>query len=104
MTYTISYDAKTRNIGFNGLESVTEGDTHSNILILSKNDLDGLTEGYDAYCVFDDGTRIRFEDDRVVLPDFKDKRKVFIQLCFEKEGEKFYSLNILVLRVKRAII
>lgn len=104
MIYHTSFDSRTRTLALTGIDDEDESDVLVRKISVSISDSDGLLEGFRMYCVFDDGTRIEFVTDTIIMPDFNDKRSVFIQLCFEKDNMRFYSLDALMLRFRKAII
>ena len=88
----------------NGLSAITQGDINSDILMFAMVDSDALLEGYRVYCVFDGAVRREVIDGEVIVPvDVLIGNKARFQLLFLKNDARFYSLNILTLKLNKVI-
>ena len=104
MQYDIPYNAETRLMAYNGKIIIDVEDDDPIILRFIYDDSGGLLEGYEAYCVFDSAIRRKVIDDMVEVPiDVLIGDRIRIQLMFCKENKRFYSLNILTLKLNKVI-
>lgn len=91
-------------MAYNGKIIIDVEDDDPIILRFIYDDSGGLLEGYEAYCVFDSAIRRKVIDDMVEVPiDVLIGDRIRIQLMFCKENKRFYSLNILTLKLNKVI-
>lgn len=84
--------------------AIAVGDNESDVLRVIYSDSDGLLTGYTPYAVFDGMVRRELTDNKVTIPkNVMIGTKLRVQLMFVKDNMKFYSLNILTIRLNRVI-
>ena len=105
MRYDIVFDSESRLMANTGIDHSDDGNHDTIILHFTVNDSGGLLSGFTGYCVLDSKERIEIENDEVELAieDIKCDRLRF-QLCYAKEGQRFYSLNTAFLNIDKAIV
>ena len=92
MIFNIAFDTSSRKVS---LTSVTDRDVDDTYAIQTTYD-GPLREGYTAYCVLENGTNIELVDGYAEIPVFDSY--LVLQLKFVWEDERFYSMNLLVLK------
>ena len=102
MQFNVSFDSATRLMTYEG-NTQTEEDAY--FLYFTFNDSEGLLEGFYPYCVFDGGTKVPI-DGVIAIPDSVIKQycgRFNVQLKFDKETERFYSLNTLRINLNKVL-
>lgn len=104
MQYDIDFDTNTRLMKYDGQMTVTAGDNESDVLHFTFIDPDRLLDGYDAYCIFDSTVKRELVDNCVTIPkSVMIGVKLRLQLMFCKDSMRFYSLNILTVKLNKVI-
>ena len=91
-------------MAYNGKLVIDIEDDDPIVLNLSYSDSDGLLTGYTRYCIFDGMIKRPIIEDSVEVPrEVLIGESLRIQLFFNKDRLKYYSLNIITAKLNRII-
>lgn len=103
MQFNVSFDSATRLMTYEGEIQTAEEDAF--FLYFTFNDSQGLLDGFSPYCVYEDGTKVPIQG-TIEIPDSLIKQycgRLIVQLRFDKEEERFYSLNTLRINLNKIL-
>ena len=104
MLYNITFDSRTRQLANDGLTAVTQGDVGTDTISMTYIDSSHALEGYRVFAIFDNCIKREIIDDRVTIPtDVLIGDRIRFQIMFCKDNSRFYSLNVLQLKVNKVI-
>lgn len=103
MQYNVTFDANTRLLAFDKAVQLTQGDTGKELIYITYDDPDHQLDGFIPYCVFGKGIKVPIENGIVDIPKGLPQTMMLIQLRFDSENARFYSLNTIQIKLKKII-
>lgn len=96
MQYHLTYYASTRTLS---LGSIIKDDEEKHRIVIDYEDPDELLVGYTPYCIFEKGGCVEVVNGVANIPLPTHSLEI-VQLKFESDKTRFYSLNAIRIRIE----